>query len=396
MLAALRVALDGVASEIIIVDDSDDDTPALVARSAELMADSPRILLMHRATGAERAGGLATAVSLGMRSARARYVAVMDADLQHPPERLRALFDEAVATDADVVMATRYRGGGKSIGLDGISRHLISLSMKYLAKLVFPDQLMRVSDPLGGFFLVRRSLIEGVALRPIGYKISLELLVRCHWAHLVEVPYEFQPRAGGRSKSDIKQGMMVLRHMVRLVREVPAAARFWKFCFVGATGIILNLVLFHLLVNGLHTQLWEAWIAATETSILSNFVFNSLLTWSDVIAQRKRDWVARLATYHAAVSPNILLNLIVFTVLARRFGDMLIVDQAIGVLAATVLSYWLARRMVFVPRHHWQTAFPVPADTADSAKPVGDYSSPPPDPEDGEVTIPTEVLGSQA
>lgn len=397
MLGALRAALHGIIAEIIVVDDSDDETPAIVSQAAAGSTEEFRVVLCHRPAGPEREGGLATAVSCGMAQAHAKYLAVMDADLQHPPERLRVLFEEAVATNADVVMATRYRGGGKSSGLEGFSRHLFSVGLKYVAKIVFPDQLLRVSDPLGGFFLVRRSIVDGVTLRPIGYKISLELLIRCHWARLVEVPYEFQPRAGGQSKSDFKQGMLVLRHMGRLVREVPGAARFWKFCLVGASGVAVNLGVFHLLLNMLHLTLWPAWIAAIELSILSNFVLNSLLTWKDVAASRGRDWAARTATYHAAVAPNILLNLLVFTVLAHSSVGTLVIDQAIGVLAATLLSYWLARRMVFIPRQEWSSPFPARqgaitlSGTASEDRPMPEPTGSPPAVQD----IPGGLVGDR-
>lgn len=352
LLEAVGVALKGITAEIIIVDDSDDETPAIITRVAQTMNTSLIVRLMHRPRGPERAGGLATAVSLGMSQATAKYLAVIDADLQHPPERLRALFDEAVAADADVVMATRYRPGGSYEGLDGVSRRMISVGLKWVAKLVFPDQLLSVSDPLGGFFLVRRSIIEGVTLRPIGYKISLELLIRCPWVRLVEVPYHFHARNAGESKSDFKQGVMVLRHMGRLVREVPGAARFWKFCAVGASGLVVNFVLFWLALQA-HYPKWPAWAIVTEISVLSNFVLNSVLTWRDVAAQRRSDWLTRAVLYHGAVLPSLTLNFLVFAALTLNDYQTPFIAQVAGVAASLLLSYWMARRFVFAPREEW-------------------------------------------
>lgn len=356
LLAALRGALQGVPVEVLFVDDSDDATPAVIQQAALATDPHFQVRLSHRAPGPARSGGLATAVSSGMKLARAKYVAVIDADLQHPPERLRALFDEAVATNADVVIATRYRPGGSYEGLDGVSRRLISMGLKWVAKIVFPDQLLRVSDPLGGFFLVRRSIIEGVTLRPIGYKISLELLVRCHWGRLVEVPYHFHARAAGQSKSDFKQGMLVLRHMLRLVREVPAAGRFWKFCTVGATGVLVNVALFAIFQH-LHMTAWLAWLLAVEASILGNFALNSKLTWRDVPNRHRRDGLTRALMYHGAVAPCIALYLAVFAGLAL-FHQPSSLDQAISLLPALALSYYLARRVVFAPRESWRDLFP--------------------------------------
>lgn len=355
LLAELAQALAGVRTEVIIVDDSDDDTPAVITAEAQRYPDDFRVRLVHREAGPARAGGLATAVNAGMQRAAAKYVAVIDADLQHPPERLRALFDEAVAHNADVVLATRYRAGGSYDGLDGVSRRLISVGLKWVAKIVFPDQLLRVSDPLGGFFLVRRSIIEGVTLRPIGYKISLELLVRCRWVRLVEVPYHFHTRNAGQSKSDFKQGMLVLRHMGRLVREVPAAGRFWKFCLVGASGVIVNLALFALLLAH-HWHPLAVLFAATEASILSNFFLNSILTWRDVRNLRKQDWFWRAVMYHGAVAPVIALYLGTFALLVK-FHDPTSLLQILSLVPALFLSYWLARRVVFAPRESWASLF---------------------------------------
>ncbi len=357
LFEALHAALHGVATEVIIVDDSDDETPAIVQRMAEAYeagAERFHVRLHHRATRHERLGGLATAVSLGMRLASATYIAVIDADLQHPPARLRTLFDEAVRMDADVALATRYRRGGGYAGLDGVSRKLISVGLKWVAKTIFPDQLLRVSDPLGGFFLVRRSLIEGVTLRPIGYKISLELLIRTHWVRLVEVPYHFQARVAGQSKSDFKQGVMVLRHMARLVREVPAAARFWKFLAVGASGVAVNLALFALFLS-LHWSPLLAAGGALEASILGNFLLNAVLTWGD-LHSRPRGWVGRAVIYHGAVAPVIALYLGIFVSLARLHSPTT-VDQIVSLLPALALSYWLARRVVFAPRDSWASLF---------------------------------------
>ena len=382
LLTTLADALKGVPTEVIFVDDSDDTTPQVIAAQASNFPATFRVRLQHRRAGTERAGGLATAVSAGMDGARAKYVAVLDADLQHPPARLRTLFDEAVKADADVVLATRYLPGGSYEGLDGPSRKLISMGLKWVAKIVFPDQLLRVSDPLGGFFLVRRSIIEGVTLRPIGYKISLELLVRCKWARLVEVPYHFHARAAGQSKSDFKQGMMVLRHMGRLVREVPAGGRFWKFALVGASGVVVNLALFTLFLNA-HLRPWLAIAAATELSILSNFALNVLWTWRDLPKRGRRDLLTRTALYHGAVAPVVAVYLSVSAILAH-YHDPNILTQVISLIPALFLSYWLARRVVFAPRETWASLFrrqrPLTVQEAlDDALPVEDEDAPTPE-----------------
>src|SRR5258708_1870913 len=171
LLESLRNALHGLRVKVIFVDDSDDDTPEVIKDAARTMRSSLfHIQLEHRLAGEARAGGLATAVVHGMNKAQAEYVAVIDADLQHPPEQLRLLYDQAVAQHVDLVLASRYIKGGSYQGLDGVGRRCISVGLKWTAKFLFPEQLWHISDPLGGFFLLRRSLLSRVSLCPIAYK----------------------------------------------------------------------------------------------------------------------------------------------------------------------------------------------------------------------------------
>jgi glycosyltransferase involved in cell wall biosynthesis len=217
LLAQLEAALDGVAWEALFVDDSTDGTEHMLAGIA---ATDRRVRVLHRA---ENRGGLAGAVVDGLAVARGTYVCVLDADLQHPPERIPSMLAAATASGADVVVASRYVPGGAASGLDGPLRQFYSRGLKMLSRCVFPMRLKRISDPLGGFFLLHRSVVQGVDLRPIGYKILLEILVRCTWRDAAEVPYQFQPRQFGTSKADLRQGMRFLRHLATLAWDCSPA-----------------------------------------------------------------------------------------------------------------------------------------------------------------------------
>jgi len=246
LLESLQNALGGLRVEVIFVDDSDDDTPEVIKDAARTMGSSGfQIQLEHRVAGVARAGGLATAVVHGMNLAGAEYIAVIDADLQHPPPQLRVFYDLAVAQDVELVIASRYIKGGSYQGLAGVGRRFVSRGMKWTARLLFPEQLLRISDPLGGFFLLRRSLLANVTLRPIGYKILLEILLRCPWRKVLEVPYHFQARVHGQSKANMQQGILALRHMQRLWREVPAAGRVWKIGLLVLLNVLIALMLFN-------------------------------------------------------------------------------------------------------------------------------------------------------
>ena len=202
----------GVLGEVIFVDDSDDDTAAAIAYLAPGV-DFP-VDVVHREPGM-RTDGLSGAVVEGFRRARGPWLAVMDADLQHPPEVLADLLAAAESAGADLVCATRNREGGDRGGL-GAARDVISRTFAVFARRAFPRRLRGVSDPMSGFFVVRRAAFDPGALRPTGFKILLEILVRTPGLQRAEVGYEFAPRYAGDSKASLRQGVVYLRHLARL------------------------------------------------------------------------------------------------------------------------------------------------------------------------------------
>jgi hypothetical protein len=167
----------------------------------------------------------------------------MDADLQHPPELLGALLEEARRSNADVVVASRYCPGG-DVGDFSALRTTLSRSSALLARALFPRRLRRVSDPLSGFFLIRRGAVDLTCLRPRGFKILLEILVRGGPLTTGEVPFRFGERYAGESKASLREGIRYLHRLIELragrrrsrVGPAPAvagasvtSARPWRF-----------------------------------------------------------------------------------------------------------------------------------------------------------------------
>jgi dolichol-phosphate mannosyltransferase len=223
LISQLNDVLAGVSAQLVFVDDSDDDTVDVIRRCSQ--DNGLAIQVIHR-KGLARRGGLSTAAVTGISTAAGEYVCVMDADLQHPPELVKTLLSRAEETGADIVIASRYVPGGSDAGLSGLSRKAISRAAKWLAKIAFVDRLHSVTDPLSGFFLARRSVLEKATLRPIGFKILLDILIRSDWRGLQEVPLRFASRAGGSSKATFKQGRDFLLHVLSL---------FWHARFDGPT-----------------------------------------------------------------------------------------------------------------------------------------------------------------
>lgn len=212
LLARLDGALAGVDAEVLVVDDSDDATPEIARRLAERSAIPIRVYA--RGAG-QRAGGLGGAVLVGLAQARSPVCVVMDADLQHPPELLKTLLGVS-RTGADFVVASRYVSGGRNEGLEGWHRRAVSKLATWAAKWVLRPELAGVSDPMSGFFLVRRSCLDLSSLHPQGFKLLLELLVNSPEASVAEVPYDFDVRHSGVSKAGIGEGLTYLRRLAEL------------------------------------------------------------------------------------------------------------------------------------------------------------------------------------
>ena len=214
LLRRISAAVTGIPTEIVFVDDSDDDTPDVIRDVTRRQGGTCRVSLIHRRDG-QRTGGLGGAVVDGLGAAEAPWACVLDADLQHPPEVIPSLLAAAERDEADLAVASRYCGTGRADGL-GPARALISTACGSAAKLLFPARLGGVTDPMSGFFLVRRSAIRLDELRPRGFKILLELLVRHGGLRTTEVPYTFADRHAGESKGTLREGLTYLGSLADL------------------------------------------------------------------------------------------------------------------------------------------------------------------------------------
>ena len=190
--------------ELFVVDDDSPDGTAAVA--AELAATQPVRCVVRRE---ER--GLATAVIAGLRAARGEFVVVMDADLSHPPESIPTLLTALRDPRVEMAIGSRFVPGGRVDLHWPLYRRLNSLVARLLARPLTP-----VRDMMSGFFCVRRADLRLDGLRPIGYKIALELIVRHRWRHVVEVPIAFADRAAGQTKLNVGEQLRYLRHLARL------------------------------------------------------------------------------------------------------------------------------------------------------------------------------------
>ncbi|MFO0755968.1 MAG: polyprenol monophosphomannose synthase [Byssovorax sp.] len=213
LVALLGALLDpplGDAYELVLVDDDSPDRTWEAALA--LSADNPRLRVMRRV--GERC--LSTAVIRGWQASRGEVLGVIDADLQHPPELTKALWDE-MARGADLAVGSRHvEGGGVSDW--SLSRRILSRGAQALGLAILPRVVSRVADPMSGYFMVRRSAILGKPMDPLGYKILIEVLGRGHIGVIREVGYVFRERSEGESKVTKRLYLDYLRQLVRLRR----------------------------------------------------------------------------------------------------------------------------------------------------------------------------------
>src|SRR4051812_13174266 len=215
LLPRLFKVLDvaNLSAEVIIVDDDSRDG------SEELCEQLAQI---HNLRFVTRRGerGLATAVLKGLRDSVGEICVVMDADGSHPPAAVPELVDAARSPFCDVAIGSRYVRGGSADEKWSFGRRINSLGATLLAR-----GLTRARDPMAGFFAIRQAKIaQANSLQPLGYKILLELIVRCDCRRIVEVPIHFQDRTLGESKLSTAQMWLYLRHLSRLyaVRYLPS------------------------------------------------------------------------------------------------------------------------------------------------------------------------------
>ena len=345
----LRQSLSDLDYRVVFVDDSTDGTPEVIQRLAE---EDERVRLVRR-EGTERYGGLSTAVTTGMElfSGASEYTCVMDADLQHPPEKVREMLEIARRSDADVVVASRYAPGGSYAGLDGRMRRAVSVGSKYLARIVFKEA-RKTSDPMAGFFLVKNQAISGIQFRPTGFKVLLEILVCAPELKVREVSYDFRARQAGVSKATLRQGFEYLTHILSLFWYVPSAGRFWKFPLVGASGVLVNMVTLIVLAEYFHAHKVIAWMFAVGLSILSNFLLNNAFTWRDIRHSSRIHFFLRGVLAYPVAVMGIGANFAVWYPLVKYVSDAFpyyALFNLLGIVAGTSVNFILSSRLVFRP-----------------------------------------------
>jgi dolichol-phosphate mannosyltransferase len=327
----LASCLGTISWEVIFVDDDSPDGTAQRVRT--ISRRDPRVRCLQR-LGRR---GLASACIEGMLATSAPFLAVMDGDLQHDESLLgRMLSILRKDIDTDIVVGSRYVEGG---GVDRWARvRLVYSRLATRIGLYFSDADLR--DPMSGFFMMRRQLLEQTMKRlsGIGFKILLDLVTSSKRPlRIIELPYEFRNRRRGRSKLDARAiwDYVMLLLDKRLGHIIPP--RFILFALVGVTGVLVHLFVLMIAYRLAHAGFLVSHSMGCVTAMTSNFALHNFLTYRDMRLSG-RAWWKGLALFAAICSIGAVANVGVAAVLLSR-NALWLGSAAAGIAVGAVWNY---------------------------------------------------------
>lgn len=204
---------------------------------------------------------------------------------------------------------------------------------------LFLPSTRQVNDVASGYFAVKRQVLAGADLSPVGFKILLEILVISKWRRVVEVPYIFRIRSAGESKLRLSQQVDYLKHLWSLMRRTGELARFLKFCLVGASGVVVNEGLLWLLKQFAGLPLPLASAISIETSIISNFTLNDYLTFRDRRARGLKSFLVRLRKFNVVSLAGLGINVGTLLALTYLLDVHYLISNLVGIALAVIWNY---------------------------------------------------------
>ena len=341
LLRSLHEVLTGTDAtfEIIVVDDDSPDRTW--ATAAEIARKHPEIRVLRR-TGAS---GLATAVICGWAHARGSVLGAIDGDGQHPPEVVADLM-AAMDERTDVAVASRHVPGGGVSNWSAV-RRLLSRGAQALGLLLLPGTVGRVTDPMSGFFLVRRDLVATADLDPVGYKILLEVLARGDVLRVAERPYVFLERKEGESKVSAGHYVGYLRHLMRLRIHPLRSRALMRYLLVTVVALVADAVAFLWIFDRQGWNLTRSAAIAGEAGILLTVALHDLWTFAGRAARSTLDRIRRLLGVQIALGTLLAGRLLVINVLVNWFGLGPLTAFCIALAAITPVSHLLGSRLTW-------------------------------------------------
>ncbi|WP_425483842.1 glycosyltransferase [Hongsoonwoonella zoysiae] len=331
LIRRLDETLGDIAWEVIVVDDNSPDGTAALAR--DIAAHDPRVRVIRR-IGRR---GLSGACVEGMLASSAKFVAVMDADLQHDESLLPRMYNLLNGDEADLVVASRHTEGG-DVG-SGLSK-IRGWGSDFANSLARVFLHVRLSDPMSGFFMIRREEVERLApkLSSQGFKILLDLVASAKGSlRIKELPFTFRKRLHGESKLDTLVAFDYLGLLVAKLFGDIVSVRFLMFGMVGASGVLVHLAALKLVLDGLGIAFISAQTIATFVAMTWNFFLNNRLTYRDR-RLRGLSILRGLLTFYAVCSVGVLANVGVANLIFENQGVWFVAGAA-GAAMGAVWNY---------------------------------------------------------
>jgi dolichol-phosphate mannosyltransferase len=341
LVARLQRTLDGIDWEVIFIDDNSPDGTAAAVRA---LGESDARVRCIRRIGRR---GLAGACLEGMLASQARFVAVMDADLQHDETLLAGMLARLRPGDVDVAVASRYVGAGSAEGLAGRRASYSRWSTELARRLL----RVELSDPMSGFFMLRRGAVEELApaLSSQGFKILLDIVATARGTlRIAELAYVFRERQHGESKLDARIVLDFFALVLAKLTNDAVSFRFLMYCIVGLTGVFIHMAALAVALDLGGFAFGRAQAAATVVAIAWNFVLNNALTYRD---QRLAGWafVTGLLRFEVICAVGAVSNVGVATWIYDYYPSWWIAGLG-GALMGAVWNYLVSAAVVWRAR----------------------------------------------
>jgi dolichol-phosphate mannosyltransferase len=327
-----------IQGEVIVVDD---DSPDGTAGTASELGNSFPVRVCVRKSDR----GLSKAVMKGFELARGEICVVMDADLSHPVEKIPDMIQPIFEGRCDATVGSRYVVGGGAQNWP-LLRKIISKGAGLLAKGV-----TGLSDPTSGFMALRKSILEGITLDPLGWKIVLEVIVKTK-SRVMEIPIVFADREEGESKLGLKAQMDYLHHLGRLYAyRYPLFFEFVKFCLVGLTGLVLDTAVLVSLVDHASLDPRFAAVFAFAAAVSWNYLFNRIWAFeSGRSTPILRTYVFFVSICLGGLGVRIGIMHLLIKYAGMGVRPWYILASFVGIAAATVFNFLGSRYVVFKSR----------------------------------------------
>jgi len=335
IVSRLDRTLCGIAWEAIFVDDDSRDGTGDAVR--EIASTDPRVRLILR----HNRRGLSSAVVEGALAATAECVAVMDGDLQHDESVLPQLYEAVASGEADIAVASRFLVEGGADGLSSETRHKISNTGIRLANFLFG---LSLTDPLSGFFAVRRDIVlNGLPeLSEIGFKVLLDFITAAKpKPKVLEIPFRFRERVHGESKLDnrVMYDFFLFFVEKKIASIIPLPARFLSFALINSFGILIHLAVLAMALNTFDPGFQNGTLIATIVSMAFNYWANNALTYRDRQLKGLR-FYAGFFVFAALSSVGVIANVGVASMLHEQYDSVFyLVPAGLGALITVVWNY---------------------------------------------------------